>query len=254
MEMSQDAPPSRWTVAELLMVPSLSFGRQRGPQSPCLLHTAFHLQLHPVWSGRSLSLSTTAFGKGSRKERKPRQSEAELNSYGQDFQKSPTVLYIHLQSCISHKGSKFRHSSLMYMEGLFDKYKSVNAFYEVNYLNHVSLNILLIGCSAPSYTEEKLLYKVRALLFKAKVERVFTALIWRALMKTMFSFALLSAWKVQSEVREGSHASKGNVVSPSTTASLIFVEVPKRKRSKQRYLKTSAKQTAKEWFKRRSPG
>lgn len=55
--------------------------RQHGSQSPCFLHIEFHLQLHPVWSGRSLSLSTRVFGKGSGKERKLQQSEAELNFY-----------------------------------------------------------------------------------------------------------------------------------------------------------------------------
>lgn len=55
--------------------------RQHGSQSPCFLHIEFHLQLHPVWSGRSLSPSTRVFGKGSGKERKLQQSEADLNFY-----------------------------------------------------------------------------------------------------------------------------------------------------------------------------
>jgi len=71
---------------------------QHSSQSPCFLRILFHPQLHPVWSGRSLSLSTRAFGKGSGKEKKMQQSEAELNSYAQDFQKPPTILYILLQS------------------------------------------------------------------------------------------------------------------------------------------------------------
>lgn len=167
MEMSQDDPPSHSAMAQLLMAPLCTLAgstacKQHGSQSPCFLHTECHPQLHPVWSGRSLSLSTTASGKGSEKERKLQQSEAGLNSYGRDFQKPPTVLYSHLKSLVRvvfPEGSGFftrqepprvqlQVRVITVQKGTIWKIKNGNC-YEVNSLYYVTSNILLIGCSAP---------------------------------------------------------------------------------------------------------
>lgn len=161
----------------------------------------------------------------------------------------------------THQGSKFRNSFLVYKEGLSDKYKMVNTFCQVNYLNYMHSNILLIGCSAHSYTPEKWLYEVWALLIIVKVNGDCTICILWVLMNTVFNFALLSVWKhtVKSKkVREASQVSKNNVMSPAITAKLIFMEVPKLDEKKRDQntglLKHQPSRWQRVWSKRSSPG
>lgn len=146
-EMSQDILLHQ-TIAELFMVFLLPFCRHHNSQSPCFLHIEFHPQQHPVWSGRSPSLSTTVFGKGSGKEIKLQQSEAELkNSNGQEFQ-NISHCFVHqfrkpYKGCISRDMFKVFHklgpnkgpnsSTAPYgRRRVYDKYKTVSTFYQVN--------------------------------------------------------------------------------------------------------------------------
>lgn len=172
-------------MAELLAVPPLPFAgsaacRQCGPHR------------HLVFSAPSSICSCIQFGAAGAFHRAPEclakvlEKKENCSSLKQSWTPMAKVLKSLPQFCTSiytawfsafpeadvqgypqvrpHQGSKFRHSSLVYKEGVFDKYEMVNTFYQVNHLNYVSLNILLTGCSAPSYTLEKWLYKVCALL------------------------------------------------------------------------------------------